>query len=581
MADPGLIIQQVMGMFIHADTARQAKEDQWALNWALYNNEYDWRRKAAWQSQVAIPKVPMLVDVASDQMASALHTTGKYFVMEAHGTDAKQRAVAGEALTRDWLQRPEVRFPARIAEGIRGAMLCATAVFKVRWDTQLRVDTIDPHDWWEDPLNRGRFVFHRSVRDYDQLLAQARDGLFDEEVVRAVTGDSGTEESDAWRLRSGLSEPVAAGGRRSVEILEMWGAIHNEVGEVIPGCEDCWCVIADRTHLIRPPEPNSLWHGGWPFIRVSPKPVPFAPYGKGLIDDISGMAVQYTELGNLMYDSAVLDAIPIWEVNTTNLAYDGTLVRIYPGAQIDKNTPDPVLTPVQKGFSGSNLTMPVFSRWGQELENQSGVTQDLMGHVGRGPRRTATEAVGARQQSATFLHNLGRTMEVDGIGPLADMAFRTIVQYMPSALYIAPRFVELLGSEVAFRLASMSNEVRYQHLCTQHTVRGRGVAGIFTREQDLGRLMQFMQMLQMQPQWGARVNDEAVLRKFMEGLGWESDDIIITDPAEIAEKQQQMIQMQQMMNPQQGQLRGSSQGGPAWQNPVEQPQTGPRMVENV
>jgi hypothetical protein len=583
MADPGLIVKQVMELHTHADTARKAKEVQWGKNWALWNNEYDWRRKASWQSQRAIPKVPMLVDVASGRMAGALHTAGRYFAIEGHGTDAKQRAVAGEALTRDWLERREVRFPAQVAEGIRGAMLCATAVWKVRWDTQLRVDTIDPYDWWEDPWNRGRFVIHRSVRDYDQLLAMARNGDFDEEMVRAVSGDTGREETDAWRERAGLSEPAHASGRRSVEILELWGTIFDVTGEVIPGCEDCWCVIADRQHLIRPPEPNPLWHDGWPFIRVSPKPVPFAPYGKGLVDDVSDMAEGYTELWNLLYDAAMLDAIPIWEVNTTNLAYDGQLIRLAPGMQIDKNTPDPVLTPALKGHNGSQLALPVVSRWGVEIENQTGVTQDLMGHVGSGPRRTATEAMGQKQQSGVFLHDLGRTMEVDGIGPLADMAFRTIVQYMPSALYIAPRFRELLGNTPASILASMNNEQRYQYLCTQHTVRGRGVAGVFTRVEDLGRLLQFFQVVQMFPQLGALVKDDALMRKFIESLGWEADDIIITDPQEIAEKQQQMLMMQmaQQQMGQQPQLRGSSQGGPAWQNPVEQGQTRPRMVEGV
>lgn len=563
-----------MGLFTHADTARQAHENQWNENWALYNNDYNWTGKAKWQSQEAMPKVPMLVDFGSDQIRKAIQSAGRFFVFEAHGEAAKARAMLGELLTRDWLRRPDVRLPFKFGEGTRGAMLCGNAIFKVRWDTALRIDTIDPYDFWVDPSGRQRFVFHRSVRDRDEILADAEAGKYDKEMVMKCNGDSGTEEDQAWRKRAGLSEPAAVGGRRPVELLEFWGSVMDETGEIIEGCEECWAVIADRKYLIRAPDANPFWHGKRPFIRVAPNSKPFAPYGKTLIEDIAGLARQLTELGNLVFDAAVMDAIHVWEVNRDAMQYPAQLAGGWrPGLLLDRVGSEQILTTAEKPYSASQLTLPVFSRWSTEIENNAGVTADVMGHVGRGPRRTATEAEGQKVQSAQFLSNLAASIETDGIAPLAEMSLKTIVQYMPSMLYMTERYRDMLGVQEAAILATMSHQERYRYLCTQHTVRGRGVAGIFTRQEDLGRVLQFMQVLQMFPQWAGRINEEAVLRKVMEGLGWEADDVILSEAEQQAKVQ--ALQAQQAMQGQEqpGALRGSGQGGPAWQNPIEQPQT--------
>ena len=132
----------------------------------------------------------------------------------------------------------------------------------------------------------------------------------------------------------------------------------------------------------------------------------------------------------------------------------------------------------------------------------------------------------------------------------------------------------------------MSPEDRYDLLCTQYTVRGCGVAEIFTRQEDLGRLMQFMQLLQMFPQWASRVNDEAVLRKVIGALGWDADDVVLSEQEAAAKLQQ--LQAQQAMQMQQGApspggqpMRGSAQGGIPWENPIEQRQSSPRLVGGV
>ncbi len=583
MPDPGLVVKQIMELFVHADSARQQHEKQWNVNWNLYNNKYDWSRKADWQSREALPEVPMLVDFGSDEVAGAIHSTGRYFVIEAPGAEGKRRAVMGESITRDWLNRPQIKLPNKFGESVRGAMLCGSGILKVLWrKTGLEIHVIDPYDYWVDPLGGERYCIHRSVVDYDELLAMAKAGLYDMEVVRRVTGDTGLEEGFAWRDRAGMSEPTAASGRRSVEVLEFWGYIPDEMGEPLEGCEDCWAVVADRQHLIRAPEENPFWHGQWPFVRFHSNPVPFSPYGKALISDISGIARQHTELGNLVFDAAVLDAIPIWEINRSAMVYEAQSIRLYPGVQLDRTGTDPILTAAQKPYTASNLTLPVLSRWGVMMENYSGVTQDVMGHVGRGPRRTATEASGSKQQSAKFLSNLAKNVEVNGVAPLADMALRTIVQFMPSIMYYTERYRELLGPQNSSILAGMNHQERYRYLCAQHTVRGRGVAGVFTRVEDLGRLMQLMQMMQMHPKYAALINDEVVVRKLMEALGWEADDVMLP-PEEAAAKLQQ-IQMEQAQmamagqQQQQGALRGSGQGGPAWQNPIEQEQTTPKLV---
>lgn len=587
MPDPGLVSKQIMELFVHADSARQTHEAKWNTHWNLYNNKYDWARKASWQSQTPIPKLPMLVDFGSDEIASAIHSTGRYFVIEAPGIEGKRRAVMGEQITRDALNRPGVKLSNKFAESTRGAMLCGSGILKVYWGAEgLAVDVVDPYDFWIDPMGGERYCVHRSVVDKDRLLAMAEQkdqngkSLYDKEAVLAVTGDTGIDEDYAWRQRAGLDEPTAASGRQRVELLEFWGYIPDENGEPLEGCENCWAVLADRQHLIREPEPNPFWHGQWPFVRFRSNPIPFSPYGKALVDDISGMARQYTELGNLVYDAAVLDAIPMWEINQAAMAYEVQSLRLYPGVQLARVGPDPILTAAQKPYTASNLALPVWSRWGVELENETGVTQDVMGHVGRGPRRTATEASGAKQQSAKFLSNLAKNIEVNGVAPLADMSLRTIVQFMPSTMYYTERYRELLGPQNSSVLASMSNWERYQYLCTQHTVRGRGVAGVFTRVEDLGRLLQLMQMMQIHPKYAALINDEVVVRKLMEALGWEADDVMLP-PEEAAAKLQQLQAEQAqmaMMGQQQQAMRGSGQGGPAWQNPVEQDQTQPRLV---
>ncbi|HUW30450.1 MAG TPA: hypothetical protein VM223_02435, partial [Planctomycetota bacterium] len=220
MAEPNEVVQQVLALFNHADSARLDHENHWNTHWSLYNNEFDFSGKMEWQAQSVIPVIPFLVNFAGDKVESALSVAGRYFVFDAPGMQGQEVALIGEMITRDWMNRPEVKFVRGIREAIRDAMLCGHAVFKPRWRDGIAIDVIDPYDIWLDPTGRDRFLVHRTVRDYDEVLADAEDGIYNLERVKQITGGTGTHETEAWRQRAGLLTPSYASGRRDVELLE-------------------------------------------------------------------------------------------------------------------------------------------------------------------------------------------------------------------------------------------------------------------------------------------------------------------------------------------------------------------------
>lgn len=566
----------VMQYWDFSDSSRAHHKLKWDKNWLLYIQDYDFSWKAPWQARAAFPKVPMMVNFMAWQMHKSLRAAGKFFVMEANSPAAKHAARAGELLVRNAWQSREVNINRKIANNTVSAMLCSSCIWKVYYRNGLRVAEVDPYDYWVDPTNRDRYSIHRTVMDWDKLKAMADEGHYDTAAVKRLQGGSGQTEEWDWRNRAGLAIPTPGGVRNEHEVLEMWGDLVDADGKLV--MENGWIVIGDRREVLRGPDPNPYKDGQRPFIRVQPLHRPHAPYGGSPITDIQDWAEEYTQLGNLAIDAVKLESIPGYEVDIHNARHPHRLKSrgIYPGVILEKHSgTGPLITPIDKGHGTANSAINLFQLLGREMENQTSVTQFITGATGSGPDRTATEMNLKHQQSGEFLMALADAFQEDGIGPMAEMSLSRIAQYLPAPMYRTDQMVDLLGAPMANQLAMMEDDMRYHYLTTQHRVRGRGISAMFTRSEDLSRIIQFMNAVQMFPEYRSRIDTDALMQKVIEGLGWDSQEILLSE-AEMKQKEA-AIAMEQAVQAQQGQQGQQPPGGPRggagtpWQSPVEKP----------
>ncbi len=557
--------------------ARNAIRAEWDQNWAIYRGRYDFSKKAPWQSQVPVNKLAAEIRFAANELVKAVEIAGRFFTFDAHGDMAREPARISEKLTRHWMDHPDTLLRVNLAEGARSSMICGSAIFQLYWDQGFRLRTVDPYNFWLDPTGLQRFCIHRTYRDKDEIVALAKDGQYDLKVAESLAGDIGHSEEDRRRTRAGLRSSPDPSGRKVVEIWECWGDLIGTDGELL--MENGWAVVAERKQLLKPPEENPFWHNRWPFVVVTPERDPFAPYGDPLMTDVAELAKLLTMLVNLSADAAFIDGIPVWQVNRMAMRFpDQAVGHIYPGKVFEANSSEPIVQAVQKGYSGAQVTLPVMDRVDTLIQNTTGLTQFLTGQAGSGPRRTATEVVYKGRQSGHLLESLASSFQNEGLARMAEMARDLIAQYQPPRTYMTPLFRDLLGEPAARALYSMSDADRYAFLCTRHSVRGRGVAAIFTRQEELSRVLQFLQLAEMAPEIRQLVDMPELIRKAIQSFGWEPEDILLS-PEEVAKRQQAEMAQAAMMPPQEDEGNGQTMRGAGprrslpWQGPLEKPQS--------
>jgi hypothetical protein len=271
--------------FSTADEARRPREAVWKHAWDLYNGNYDWSGKAAWQSKVNISLVRQAVDRAAATFRRALVRMRNFFGVESESRVGYQQGLFTRNLLDYWLDRAE--FIREFTSGIKVGLITSTIIMKVWWEycwindltietkeqkvpTQtLGLDTgyttkqvatpkrgqklvgklgircVDPFKFWVVPGSEGRYVIERTEALIADLEAMAKKGVYDAEAVARltpnVTGANINAQEEAQR-KGELPVSGKSSFLKSVYLYHYWGDMFDEDGKVL--MRDCTFTVA-------------------------------------------------------------------------------------------------------------------------------------------------------------------------------------------------------------------------------------------------------------------------------------------------------------------------------------------------
>jgi hypothetical protein len=429
---------------------------------------------------------------------------------------------------------------------------------------RLMIDVVRADDYFPDPTGRGLYEIHSVERDYHEVLAAARQGIYDLEAVLAISGSSSKEESGTDRrseAHRGQDRADPPSARRVVLIDECWGTLLNAKGEVMH--ENVLCAVANGRQLIRRPEPNPFWHGESPFIAEPIIRVPHSVWHKALYDDASQLNLAFNELFNLALDGAMKS---VWGINQIRLDMLEDPSQVSSGVvQGDTLAVTSELPHGQKAFenvSEGQVPPEALAMLGviDKEFTSSALSSELK--LGKFPQQEvkATEVTELAQSQAVTLDAISANIEVGAITQVIRKSFLNILQNADDL--DTQQVVSAIGPRAALVLARMDPADRFAAFAGRCDFKVFGLTATLGRVRDFQKFMALMQGVNTNPllmrAFLAKFSADKVLTFIMRALSLNPDNIFKSEE-ELADRSREIQEIFALA----GLTQPGSGGGPS------------------
>ena len=517
--------------YVHeAEQGRQARLDQNRINWDAYHNRQDFSHKLRGQSKEFLPKVGMATEQFAAFIKRALTDYGSWFSVDAPPQSPLEAEAIQDLLLHFLQATPQhqegkLPFSTVMASGVKAGALSSLVILKVYGETrdmvqwraepaqawggepqlvqtvqprwQLRVDVIPDYEYLPDPSGANLYQIHRVERDYYEVLEAAEQGLYDLQAVQQLGAQLREEDATRKARMQGQSRATAPSLRKKVTLVECWGTLLNQDGEILE--RDCLTTIADSV-VLRMPEPNPLWHGQSPFVVAPLIRVPFSVWHKALMDNATSLNVALNELMNLMLDGGMAAVWGIRQIRASWLEDPRQVSGGIPaGTTLKIKDEVPLGAKVLESVAGGQVpaeALAMYNLADREFQAASLVNDLKLGLLP--PKQVkATEISEQAQQSSVMFDGIVRDLEDSLIEPLLWKAWLTILQY---ADHLESREVlQALGPRATLLLAQLSPAERYAQFAAGYTFQARGLSATVARVRDFQKLVGLMGVIEQNP----------------------------------------------------------------------------------
>lgn len=597
VADDKVVIDFVHGALAAEKNARYTREEHWRRGRRLLNNEHDWSGKAEWQSQIAISQIPNTLNSAIAILKQGLTQTGDWFDMELRGNDPLDKAILADLKDlfkadlderdehqRDFLDNwllglknalataPLVmKFSAREVECIerelmllespppedplermifeqqprqnpvlreleRGASLRVRMQSIRRSKVRVEKELVDPFDYYRDHTGRGMYEMQLIRGDADELvqlkeLPQAagyrREAL--DRVLEKVTPSVTTEEMEKGER---AEEPAQAVAHRNTWTgIEFWGNIPDRNGRIRYRRHVATLIESELVRLIPFPSDDS------PFRQSSVEPIPFSEYGRGLVENIAGLAIAIIELGNAVIDAIQYEVLKAYEVDIGMAVRPQELTGgIRPGKVFQKDTTDRerdqrLIQPVETGTLGPGVGV-VLQWMDRKYQEGSHVTELAQGLQPVRGFPTAREITARTTASNIVFRSIAQWMEKTSLEPCLYAAFERMWQFKlfgPGgsewvASVLGPARAQQFYANVIRRLVAGQGRLRMNA-----EFKVTAISSIIARAAELERLTGLLGAMRGFPGLANRVDLGEIARRVIRAFGYESDRLVKSD----------------------------------------------------
>lgn len=511
--------------------AYEAKRDRMRmnrLNYDIFHHKQDYSHKRPGQSQEFLPKQQMAVEQMSNFVTQGLIDLGQWFSVE-RLPGAKGQIIdifdVYALLQRELEKSKMMSF---VGDAIKTGALASLMIAKVhgkitkspsfsvqteftaegrkerliREDNEawaLAIELVRPEDFYPDPTGAGLYQCQNMWVDKADVMALAEgDGaIYDRALVEKLTSYPFDQYYDYRENRDRETDQshTYSDYRVRVKLTECWGNIIDPVsGEIL--YKDVTWTIANDTVLIAKPKPNPFWHGKSPFVVAPITRVPFSVWHRAPMDGATRHNIAMNELYNLMVDAGMMSVFGIKQIRTDWLEDDREVADgVRPGMTLRVSSACPpggqVIQRVDEGaLSGEALNM--FNLINSEFA-QTAMTNDL--RLGSMPSRAvkATEVVEASQSITAMFAGIAKSIEVDFIQPILDLAWQTIMQNADDM--DSDEVAALIGTQKAAQLANLSPEKRFAETSQGHKFKVFGVSQTLNKQKDFRKLTSLLQTI--------------------------------------------------------------------------------------
>lgn len=563
-----LIVEQFQDFKRIADEIRRPRKDVWDECWNLYNGIYDWSMKEDWQSRSNIPKIRGIVDAATASFRRALVRMKRFYHIESETKLGIEKGFYSMNLLDYWLE--QMGFIEEFSVGLKTGLITSSLVYKVWWDwvtdtqphweeklvkepilqlgikvgeqlipTQvisragrtrgiLGFKAIDPYNMWIGPRNS--YKIERATVEFSYIEALAKKGVYSKEAVERLhqrSQDRVDKYQEQERKQEGKAEP-ASKFNREIDLYHYWGDLYHEDGRI--AARNVHYTIGDTDVVLRKPKVNPFFHGQDPYVVGTPYVVPFSTYGRGIVEDIAGVARQITELSNLIIDGAQFDAMSAFEGDVDLIQDPKSLEKgLYPGIFIPtKGFENPSGKQVIRTITTGKipqLAMQVRQMLDTEAQLSSSVTNALRGQsAGAGGPDTLGEFQSITASANANLDDAARTVEETVLNTFLDKSISTIYQYNED--YNLDRLTENFP-KTSISMIDMTPEERYATMVGGYAFKARGVSIMMDKAQDLKQIDTFVKLVSAIPGVMTRINVDELLENIIVGIGWNPSRILL------------------------------------------------------
>jgi hypothetical protein len=526
-----------------ADSARRERLDHDQRNWDAFLGKQDFSHKLPGQSQEVLPKVAVSVEQFAAFVKRALVQFGSWFSIDP-GPDTPTRLSPTQAasLVKCYLGRlcdgnnKYTPFEVRLTDAIKVGLLKSRIILKVHGEHEkyrrfyaepaapimdletgtpvqqppelktqeatqwrLRVDLIDPKDFFDDPSGRGLYRIHRVERDIKDVIQAAEDGIYDLEAVMHISDDYTDMEMVQNRQRTAnQQQPQTPGFRKRVVIDECWGTILDKDGHVVH--ENVVWAVANDKYIIRQPEPNPWWHQEDPFVVSALIRVPFSQLHKALYDTATSLNVALNEMFNLMIDGGMAAVWGVRQLRASELEDPNQVSDGIPSGTtlvVKDSLPHnaKVLEKVTEGEVPGDA-MAVFEMLDRAFNTAALTNEIKMGALP--PRQVkATEITEASQNSAVLMDSLAGDIENELIVPTLRKGWLAIMQNADDLN--SDEVVGAIGQRAAVMLGEMAPAERFALYASGYRFKVQGLSATLARVRDFQKIMALMQACMSNP----------------------------------------------------------------------------------
>lgn len=571
------LVQATKHTYQKWDEARQGYLSDTDRVWKRYLNEWDWSGKKDWQSQKNIPKITMAVERLVATMSRLLTMSKKWFDVKA----LSPKKDPWINFVREWMEfqlsHPKVNFRKVLKQAIKVGLLANILAVLVTYETNgivnpehaaggpapeatadfvdqmsntlfdapaedksgepsgfMRLEVLNPRKILLDPTGRKRgliIVRHYTKAEF-RYEAKERNWIDVEQVIESCAPRFDKLQKEA--TEKGVASPAL---QDDIEIWEcFFDHLPDEKGEEAVPMRNFHFIMANEEFVVQEPIENPFWHGEIPVVVCGLLDVPFSVYHKSPVG-ISLEAIEcWVEFLNMIIDHYRFVAAGVKEINVAALHPDESFEnvrKVFPGRTYLKNGPDPVITPVEPGQLSAEM-MPFMQLLGAEIGEGTAMRDAMEGPPRTRQKMSAMEYTSRIADAGVLLDSIFEHIQDDLLVPMLTMLYKNSLQFTPMDIWT--EFIKnrqerfpLIAKELE-ALKGMGPEARFEMLASDLQFQTNVFSAIFDRQQEIESATFLAGIIGRIPMGMAHVQWGLYLRRIVENLGMDAEEIISLEP---------------------------------------------------